>query len=272
MWILISLYIGNCYMNDIEHTFDMKDTADHHQLQFFHDIVFVVQSNSSVINVWKYVEDKSSLEFLIESTERSNNGHITLLRFIEGSSNSSLVAGYSNGGFTVWEVFGSCFEELRVKESVSYMPSDITIDDKVTAIALEYPMIVICTESMTLSVFYINVHLSLEMVHCLHNPIDCSSIVIDIKKRIPKTNEKRQSKEDVWQAIVCFGMFGGGGLAASVGIQVNYYCPLGFKIIIILILSFFLYLGAEFIKEQAAFIEIWVRFGLCIFEQYCGVI
>ncbi|GAA5795369.1 hypothetical protein HPULCUR_000725 [Helicostylum pulchrum] len=182
--------LGNCYMNDIEHTFDMKDTADHHQLQFFHDIVFVVQSNSSVINVWKYVEDKSSLEFLIESTERSNNGHITLLRFIEGSSNSSLVAGYSNGGFTVWEVFGSCFEELRVKESVSYMPSDITIDDKVTAIALEYPMIVICTESMTLSVFYINVHLSLEM-----------------------------SKEDVWQAIVCFGMFGGGGLAASVGIQ-----------------------------------------------------
>ncbi|KAI9265408.1 hypothetical protein EDC94DRAFT_604810 [Helicostylum pulchrum] len=203
----------------LEHTFDMKDTADHHQLQFFHDIVFVVQSNSSVINVWKYVEDKSSLEFLIESTERSNNGHITLLRFIEGSSNSNLVAGYSNGGFTVWEVFGSCFEELRVKESVSYMPSDITIDNKVTAIALEYPMIVICTESMTLSVFYINVHLSLEMVHCLHNPIDCSSIVIDIKKRIPKTNEKRQSKEDVWQAIVCFGMFGGGGLAASVGIQ-----------------------------------------------------
>lgn len=211
----------------------MKDDAllGHHQLQFFHDVVFVVQSNSSVINVWKYVEDKSSLEFSLESTEScSNNGHITLLKFIEGP-NSNLVAGYSNGGFTVWEVSGSCFEELSVKENISYRPSDITIHDKVTAIALEYPMIVICTESMRLSAFYINAHLSLEMVHRLHNPIDCSSIVIDIKKCIPKMNEKRQSscKEDVWQAIICFGMFGGGGLVASVGIQVNYYTYIMFQ-------------------------------------------
>ncbi|KAI8058750.1 hypothetical protein BDF21DRAFT_440835 [Thamnidium elegans] len=159
--------------------------------------------------------------WLLESTEsRGNNGYITFLKFTEGS-NSSLVAGYSNGGFTVWDISGSCFKELSIKESINYRPSDITINDKITAIAMEYPMIVICTESMTLSVFYVNKHRSLDMVHCLHNPIDCSSIVINIKKRIPKTNEKRQSncKEDVWQAIVCFGMFGGGGLAASVGIQ-----------------------------------------------------
>ncbi|KAG2236764.1 hypothetical protein INT48_006948 [Thamnidium elegans] len=215
--------LGNCYINDIENTFDIKDNTllDHHQLQFFHDIIFIAQSNSSVINVWKYVENKTTLEFSLESTEsRGNNGYITFLKFTEGS-NSSLVAGYSNGGFTVWDISGSCFKELSIKESINYRPSDITINDKITAIAMEYPMIVICTESMTLSVFYVNKHRSLDMVHCLHNPIDCSSIVINIKKRIPKTNEKRQSncKEDVWQAIVCFGMFGGGGLAASVGIQ-----------------------------------------------------
>lgn len=166
--------------------------------------------------MWHYIENESNLKFSLRSTECSNNAYITFLKFIEGSINC-LVAGYSNGGFTVWEISGSSFKELKIKESVNYCPLEED-NDKIMSVAMDYPMIIICSERMKLSVFYISTSLSLKLVHCLQNPIECSSIVLDIKKY------SSNRKEDIWQAIVCFGISAGGGLAPSVGIQVTVQC------------------------------------------------
>lgn len=201
--------LGKCYINDVADTFNNNDPLHPHQLQFLHDTIFVVQNNSSIIDIWRYVENGSALMYQLQSTENTD-GYITFFKLIEGSTNR-LVAGYSNGGFTLWEISGGCC----LTEITNYNPSN---NDKVTSIGMEYPMILVCTESMKLSVFHITQSLSLELVHCLQSPIDWSPVVIDIQKYHPKRQYKNIA--DLWKVVVCFGL-SGGSFTSSIGVQVN---------------------------------------------------
>lgn len=195
---------GQCYINDLSHT--MENTDNFHQIQVLHDTIFLVgDSTSSGIDVWKYVENGSVHVHQVQSTENTD-GFISFLKLVEGPINR-LIAGYSNGGFTLWEISGT-----NLREITNYNPS--SQHDKVTSIGMEYPMILVCTESMKLSVFHVTPSLSLELIHRLQSPMDWSPVAIEIQKHEPKR------KTGLWKVIICFGL-SGGGFTSSIGVQVT---------------------------------------------------
>lgn len=177
-----------------------------------HDTIFLVQNNStsSGIDIWKYIENDSVFIRRVQSTENTD-GYISFLKLVEGPINR-LIAGYSNGGFTLWEITGTCLTEIT-----HYNPSS---HDKVTSIGMEYPMILVCTESMKLSVFHVTPSLSLELIHCLQSPMHWSPIAIEIQKHKPKRKQDNNNRVELWKVIVCFGL-SGGGFTSSIGVQVN---------------------------------------------------
>lgn len=181
-------------------------------MQFFNDIVFFAQRGDAIIKIWRYVENDSVLLFELSTVEESNT-EITFLKLIQGKRNH-LVTGYSDGGFTVWEVEGTSSYNISIKEVVSYVP--ITREGgNVTSMGLDYPMMIVCTDKMKLSMFYIDDSYSLQLVHRLQSPIDWSHIEIDIHKSSPS-----KVKEELWRVILCFGV-SGGAVNSSIGIQVS---------------------------------------------------
>lgn len=193
-------------------------------MQFLNDIVFIAQRNCSSIEVWKYEENNSVAITQLQTIEDSDT-HITFLKLIQGAANH-LVAGYSNGGFTLWEIEGSSSLNLSVVEVVNYIPlSSTSIEsDRVTSIGIEYPILIVCTESMKLSIFYVDPSLSLQLIHRLQSPVDWSPVVIDIQRYHPKNNVKLSKlRAELWKVIVCFGL-SGGNFTTSIGIQVKYDC------------------------------------------------
>lgn len=120
-----------------------------------------------------------------------------------------LIAGYSNGGFTLWQVLAT--EAIEV---ANYLAASTTQIDKVLSIGMALPMMILYTESGKISVFRINTIVnSFELIHQLQSPMHWSPVTIDIH-RYPS------SKRDLWKAVVCFGL-SGGNYTTTVGIQVS---------------------------------------------------
>lgn len=156
----------------------------------------------------------------------SNNHPITCIKLEApgdaGSSSSSaygfrLVAGYGNGGFSLWNLSVSSMNELHAEEAVIHIPNVRSNSNRsVVSIGISYPMLVLCTASMTLSFFCIDLDsnpATNHLVYELTSPIQWSPIVTDIHKL------KNQS-DDYWRANVCFGMSVGVNMH-TVGIQVK---------------------------------------------------
>lgn len=182
-------------------------------LQFTHDIVFTAQEGASAINMWKYQKDTTTTHLIqqLQSIEQPDNTEITFMKLVDDDTSSTkhLIAGYSNGGFTLWQVLAT-----EVIEVANYLAASATQIDKVTSIGMALPMMAIYTESGKVNVFRINPTVnSLELIHQLQSPMHWSPVAIDIH-RYPS------SKRELWKAVVCFGL-SGGNYTTSVGIQVS---------------------------------------------------
>lgn len=156
-----------------------------------------------------------------------NNVYITYLKLFEeeerDNSTNYLIAGYSNGGFTLWKLSN---DQLETKEITNYMPTATACNNKVTSIGMEYPMILVCTESMKLSAFHVNPEtFSLDLVHCLQSPMEWAPVVIDIQEFHSNSSSGRKrkyktTKDNLFKVVVCFGLTGG-NFTTSIGIQVK---------------------------------------------------
>ncbi|KAL7317894.1 hypothetical protein PS15m_004192 [Mucor circinelloides] len=200
--------LGNCSIYDIVSQSTAPLSPDH--LQFTHDFVFTAQEGTPTINMWRY-QKETTIPYLIrqlQSLEQPDATDITFMKLIDGGSNMKhLIAGYSNGGFTLWQLLTT-----EVIEVANYIASSTTQIDKVTSIGMALPMIILYTEDGKFSVFRINTSVnSLELMHQLQSPMNWSPVTIDIH-RYPN------SKRDLWKAVLCFGL-SGGNYTTSVGIQ-----------------------------------------------------
>lgn len=189
-----------------------------HHLQFLHDIVFTAQRGDPIIKIWRYLENNSVLISELPSVEESKVD-ITFLKLIQGKGNY-LVAGYSNGGFTIWKVEGASSYDISIEEIVSYIPNTRE-GGNVTSIGLDYPMIIVCTDKMKLSIFHIDDSYSLQLVHRLQSPIDWSHIATDIHRYfLRRQSQQSRVNEELWRVILCFGV-SGEAVAPSIGVQVR---------------------------------------------------
>ncbi|KAL9538734.1 hypothetical protein MBANPS3_010710 [Mucor bainieri] len=199
--------LGNCSIHDIVDHSTASLSPNH--LQFTHDIVFTAQEGASAISMWKYQKDATTPHLIqqLQSIEQPDTAEITFMKLIGDGSTKHLIAGYSNGGFTLWQVLAS-----EVIEAANYMATSTTQLDRVASIGMALPMIILYTESGKVSVFRINtIANSFELVHQLQSPMHWSPVTIDIH-RYPS------SKRELWKAVVCFGL-SGGNYTTTVGIQ-----------------------------------------------------
>jgi hypothetical protein len=123
-----------------------------------------------------------------------------------------LIAGYSNGGFTLWELRQD--DPTHITELTSYQPSHLSSEkcnQKVNMICMEYPIIVVCTEEMKLSIF--NVYPSLQLVHHLQSSNFWSPVIFDIQK-------VNNTTQPTWKIMTCFGIDLGNN-SSSLGVQVR---------------------------------------------------
>ncbi|KAI8639023.1 hypothetical protein BD408DRAFT_422154 [Parasitella parasitica] len=197
--------LGNCLINDVVSN-PISLSPNH--LQFIHDIIFTADENIPQINVWKYEKETSSPHVIhqLQATEQSENTQITFMKLTGAEDHEKhLIAGYSNGGFTLWQVSATKFTEVA-----HYIP---TVQfGKVVSIGMELPMIAVCTESGELVIFRIEMDKScFKLVHQLKSPMNWFPVSIDIQ-RYPT------SKIDSWKVVLCFGL-SGGNYTTSVGIQ-----------------------------------------------------
>ncbi|KAI9475385.1 MAG: hypothetical protein EXX96DRAFT_485788 [Benjaminiella poitrasii] len=148
------------------------------------------------------------------------NIYITALKLTPSTKDMQhLVAGYSNGGFTLWELSmhdiisttnNSILDEIH--ELATYAPTNN--QNEVKSIGIDYPMILIYTENKKLSIFHLG-HNLLNLVHQLQSPVDWHPVVIDIHPIISHSNRK------LWKVMLCFGLLSGerNYRATAVGIQ-----------------------------------------------------
>ncbi|KAK4520297.1 uncharacterized protein ATC70_008430 [Mucor velutinosus] len=200
--------LGNCSIYDIVNHATTPLSPNH--LQFTHDIVFTAQEGASAINMWRYQKDTATPHLVrrLQSIEQPDATEITFMKLIDdGTSTKHLIAGYANGGFTLWQVVAT-----EVVEVANYLAASTTQLDKVTSIGMALPMMILYTESGKVSVFRINATVnSFELIHQLQSPMHWSPVTLDIH-RYPS------SKRELWKAVVCFGL-SGGSYTTSVGIQ-----------------------------------------------------
>lgn len=200
--------LGNCSIHDIVN--QSTASLSPNFLQFTHDTVFTAQEGASAIAMWRYQKDTTTPHLIrqLQSIEQPDFTEITFMKLVEDNSDMKhLIAGYSNGGFTLWQVLPT-----NVIEVANYLAASTTQIDKVLSIGVALPMMILYTESGKVSVFRINTTVnSFELIHQLQSPIHWSPVLIDIHKY-------PSSKRDLWKAVVCFGL-SGGNYTTTVGIQ-----------------------------------------------------
>lgn len=206
--------LGNCFIKDIVTYSTANISLSPNHLQFTHDFIFTAEKDGGLINVWKYEKGASSPRLInqLQSIEQLDNIQITILKLVDDDNNNDtkhLIAGYSNGGFTLWQVLTT-----DITEVANYISTSTTQLEKVIAIGMELPMVLLYTENGKLSVFRINTSTnSLNLVHQLQSPMNWSPVKIDIHKC--PTN-----KRNLWKAVICFGL-SGGSYTTTVGIQAS---------------------------------------------------
>lgn len=191
---------GNC---EISTLLDVSNgtTNSRHLLQFSHDTLFIAQSQSSIMDVWNYngttkPPDRICQLQAVGLVGDASDTCITCLKLVEKSASPNyLIAGYSDGGFTLWTITDS------IREIGSYFSTNRTTSE-VISIGFDYPMMLIYTKNRQLSVFHIEPATNqLQPLHHLQSPMDWSPIAIDIGRL-------KSEKKARWKAVICFSFFG----------------------------------------------------------------
>ncbi|KAI7898848.1 uncharacterized protein BX663DRAFT_555399 [Cokeromyces recurvatus] len=213
---------GNCQIRDVTNVFHTSPNV-HQYFQFTHDIIFTAQSDSSIIKVWRYNNNEKDNFFKllgqIQSLEvQQEDIFITYLK-LTTTEKQYLIAGYSNGGFTIWEfstndvmaiINNTLVDEIH--ELITYFPT--SNQNKVKSIGMVYPMIVVYTENKKLSIFHFN-NDTLKLIDQLQSAVDWQPVIINI---YPISNHDYKK---LWKVVLCFGLLSGEGnyTSTAVGIQ-----------------------------------------------------
>lgn len=193
-------------------------------MQFNRDILCLASISDSRIEVWRIATNDNPQPVLLGQLachdDSSNFCHITCLKLqAMNHSQYRLVAGYDDGGFSLWTMEIKDHPTSFVARQLTHYtpPYRLGSHQAIEAIGLSYPMVLICTKGMKLSAFCIDdeqAALSPRLVYELQSPIRWNPIVVELD----------QCDHNRWRGMACFGMPVGLN-AFSVGIQV---CVTGF--------------------------------------------
>ena len=243
--ILLLLYLGNCRMTyvdvdeDDEKLAPLDSTATtvsninnptSSYVQFAHDILYIAYTTVPLIEVWQ-VKNNGQLAMLKQlETTALNMKQITCLTLDKTSSPGihRLVAGYTGGGLSVWEIIfdnnassatrddvdSSSCSTCSASEVTIYIPK-VARKDHIISVGISYPMLLTCSSDMRLTAFCIDSssdqQQAARLVYELKSHIHWSPIKVEI--------DRCNDDDNRWRAMVCFGMPVGLN-AYTVGIQV----------------------------------------------------
>ncbi|RIA97293.1 hypothetical protein C1645_732506 [Glomus cerebriforme] len=172
---------------------------------------------------------------------------ITCLKLDSNEGNDTeihkLVAGYSNGGFTIWEVDSmerssndndKSVRKWKHREIYTLSMMYMAEQNPLIACALHFPVLVTCTEDFELSIYFIdykqsgNVQFNSDeeqvecrLIHKLRSFVCWAPVEISVECIIPDSAQygsMSYDSQDTWKAIVAYSvpLYGGGW---TVGVQ-----------------------------------------------------
>lgn len=169
-----------------------------YHLQFQHDMLFIANSQSSTIDIYEahtFTKQSQLQSVELASLHPNSTTHVTFLKI----KLPYLIAGYSNGGFTLWNL-GKIDKQQEPEEVLSYFPTRSTEeDDPVASVSIKSPILVVNTASHKLYIFRLSLSCSgIDLMHYLESPYCWSPIAIEIQN-----NEDR-----FWKVLICCGFSG----------------------------------------------------------------
>lgn len=207
-------HTGNCKVEELKLPMTDEEVSDIKEkmiIQVCNDVIVTAASGSSSINVWQMkasrIEHMATAGPSIETA-----AHITCIKW-DTVDSGRLVAGYSNGGFTIYQIDA---KKRSIIECASHAarPSISCDQHGVQSIALCEKIVMTCSTNMELSTYSINDQGTARLCHCLIGAMTWE----------PLTLELYSKGDHVYQAIVCFGM--SVGLDSwTIGIQVVSFTP-----------------------------------------------
>lgn len=214
---------GNCRITQL----DLHDSKQYQQqrqkplVQFSRDILCLASISDPRIEVWRIATNDNPQPVLLgqlaSHDDSSTLSHITCLKLqAMNHSQYRLVAGYDDGGFSLWTMeIEDNPTSFVARQLTRYTPSyRLGCHQAIEAIGLSYPMVLICTKGMKLSAFIIDneqTAASPRLIYELQSPIRWNPIVVEL--------DQCDHHRDRWRGMACFGMPVGLN-AFSVGIQV----------------------------------------------------
>ncbi|CDS10482.1 hypothetical protein LRAMOSA03158 [Lichtheimia ramosa] len=213
---------GNCRITQL----DLHDSKQYQQqrqrplVQFSRDILCLASISDPRIEVWRIATNDNPQPVLLgqlaSHDDSSTLSHITCLKLqAMNHSQYRLVAGYDDGGFSLWTMeIEDNPTSFVARQLTRYTPSyRLGCHQAIEAIGLSYPVVLICTKGMKLSAFIIDneqTAASPRLIYELQSPIRWNPIVVEL--------DQCDNHRDRWRGMACFGMPVGLN-AFSVGIQ-----------------------------------------------------
>ncbi|KAG2225862.1 hypothetical protein INT45_007106 [Circinella minor] len=198
-------------------------------VQFAHDILYIASTTVPLIEVWKVKNSGQPIMLRQLETATLNINQITSLKLDLASSPNihRLVAGYTGGGFSVWEITfdnnssSTTSDDIDYSSSTTCSATEVVIyipkvrrRDHIISIGISYPMLLTCSSDMRLTAFCIDSSLdqrqAARFVYELKSHIRWDPMSVEIDRCNDENNR--------WRAMVCFGMPVGLN-AYTVGIQ-----------------------------------------------------
>ena len=245
-FILLLLYLGNCRMTyvDVDEddeklapldnsatTLSSNNNPTSSYVQFAHDILYIAYTTVPLIEVWQVKSNGQPTMLQQLETTALNMKQISCLALDKTSSPGihRLVAGYTGGGLSVWEItfdnnsFSTTRDNIDSSSCSTCSASEVTIyipkvarKDRIISIGISYPMLLTCSSDMRLTAFCIDTssdqQQAARLVYELKSHIHWSPIKVEI--------DRCNDNDNRWRAMVCFGMPVGLN-AYTVGIQVR---------------------------------------------------
>ncbi|KAH8550060.1 hypothetical protein BGW37DRAFT_90665 [Umbelopsis sp. PMI_123] len=199
---------GNCKVEELQlpiHTTRLSNCHPHLSedgkatgkflFQVCNDIIVTASSDSANIDVWQ-IEGSSIQHIATASPSVKTVAYVTCIKW-DGTDNTRVVAGYSNGGFTVYQIDA---KKRSIIETASHAARPSIDCDRhgVQSIAVCDKIVMTCSTDMELST-YICEDQGTRLCHSLISAMTWEPLTLEI---LAKNN-------NVYQAIVCFGMSAG---------------------------------------------------------------
>ncbi|KAI8971699.1 hypothetical protein BDF20DRAFT_885905 [Mycotypha africana] len=219
--------LGHCQISDIIFQAVNQNNSSHFRhVQVYNNMLLTNRNNSPTVEVWKYMAhingSTATLVYQFKADDIKDNTRITQFKLFtqQEVKKKILVAGYSNGGFTLWEIAnkGAGCEDLskeNIIELFTYVKSVCgRTNNDVSAVSLEYPILTVHAYD-TISIYHIE-SATVKLIRQFRCPYDWKSVALNV---FPCKTVFGNRPNNLWKIVICFVIAAGNSYPATVGIQ-----------------------------------------------------